>query len=55
MGKECARDWIRTSTTLRSLDPEPSVSTNFTTRALKKQPILHLAVETGQGINLIHP
>ncbi|SVD66235.1 uncharacterized protein METZ01_LOCUS419089 [marine metagenome] len=28
-----ARDWTRTSTILRSLTPEASVYTNFTTRA----------------------
>jgi hypothetical protein len=30
----CARDWIRTSTTLRMLRPEHSASTNFATRAV---------------------
>ena len=29
----CARDWIRTSTSLRTLPPEGSASTNFATRA----------------------
>ncbi len=29
----CARDWIRTSTSLRTLPPESSASTNFATRA----------------------
>ncbi len=29
-----ARDWIRTSTSLRTLRPEHSASTNFATRAL---------------------
>ena len=29
-----ARDWIRTSTSLRMLRPEHSASTNFATRAL---------------------
>ena len=29
----CARDWIRTSTSLRTLRPEHSASTNFATRA----------------------
>jgi hypothetical protein len=28
-----ARDWIRTSTSLRTLRPEHSASTNFATRA----------------------
>lgn len=28
-----ARDWIRTSTSLRTLPPEDSASTNFATRA----------------------
>ncbi len=30
----CARDWIRTSTSLRMLPPEDSASTNFATRAI---------------------
>ena len=30
----CARDWIRTSTSFRTLPPEDSASTNFATRAL---------------------
>jgi hypothetical protein len=30
----CARDWIRTSTSLRTLRPEHSASTNFATRAV---------------------
>ena len=30
----CARDWIRTSTSLRTLRPEHSASTNFATRAI---------------------
>ena len=29
----CAQDWIRTSTSLRTLRPEHSASTNFATRA----------------------
>jgi hypothetical protein len=32
----CARDWIRTSTSLRTLPPESSASTNFATRAFQK-------------------
>jgi hypothetical protein len=32
-----ARDWSRTSTYLRTLDPEPSASTNSATRASKKR------------------
>ena len=31
--RHCARDWIRTSTSLRTLRPEHSASTNFATRA----------------------
>ena len=31
--KSGARDWIRTSTSLRTLRPEHSASTNFATRA----------------------
>jgi hypothetical protein len=34
---KCARDWIRTSTFLRTLPPEGSASTNFATRAFKNQ------------------
>lgn len=30
----CAQDWTRTSTSLRTLRPEHSVSTNFTTWAV---------------------
>ncbi len=30
----CARDWIRTSTSFRTLPPEDSASTSFATRAL---------------------
>lgn len=33
--KPGARDWIRTSTSLRMLPPEDSASTNFATRAFK--------------------
>ena len=29
----CARDWIRTSTSFRTLPPQSSASTNFATRA----------------------
>ena len=32
--KISARDWIRTSTSLRTLRPEHSASTNFATRAV---------------------
>ncbi len=31
----CARDWIRTSTSFRTLPPEDSASTSFATRAEK--------------------
>ena len=31
----CAQDWIRTSTSLRTLRPEHSASTNFATRAFR--------------------
>ena len=33
----CARDWIRTSTSLRTLRPEHSASTNFATRAFESK------------------
>ncbi len=31
----CAQDWIRTSTSLRTLRPEHSASTNFATWAIQ--------------------
>jgi hypothetical protein len=32
----CARDWIRTSTSFRTPPPEDGASTNFATRAYRK-------------------
>ena len=47
-----ARDWIRTSTSLRTLPPEGSASTNFATRAkliAQLQNELQIYIETNNS------
>jgi hypothetical protein len=48
----CAQDWIRTSTSLRTLRPEHSASTNFATWAGEKRIAnIGLYTETLKSLN----
>ena len=50
----CAQDWIRTSTSLRTLRPEHSASTNFATWAGLQMYMKVLRRKTGPGTQFIH-